>query len=617
MNRKPFRKAGLAGWVLLAAWLNAGLPLAQAQSYAPAQRSYPGMSVRQTVSTGLVTTHLDASLSNRVKVAWLSDPLTFSLNLDLKSTPTGLRVVGYVPNASIKQRALVICQQITGEPVEDGLRVLPSLSPRQVITVRAKDLEQYVLRYLANEFPEAMESVSVAANRQGQVTVSGIVNSHDDELEICQTLRKIPYCRNVVSQIQVNSTTVTMNRTPRPQPVAGYTTTTVHESIPTAQGGYTPRSTITEYRPNSQSTQMDRVPTTRPDLPESPEEIPGVLPKKTEPVESTLPIPQIPEPTNPESKLPGLNELPEPTGTSQPTPPVKAIPDPAPPAVTSLHAAKKMQLPEIPAVNSDSKGDSELPAMIPEDPVVAPSSQQNTELPTLPSDVDSKEPLPPGTTDVELPIPPAPVSPKTTPSKLSKLDAEKDGSSKWEAVRIDTNGKTADSKGKTPEPEWTKIEVAQPMPPELAKREGEIKTDASVKLTSHEEKKSTAKNAVAYESVAVVSWLPAKQSNTTPAPSTVTKVQPTSNVVVPAQPVSQETPPEAIGSPANPRLVQLVAQACGNAATKVVVRMKGDGSLFVYLEVPSEAVGAQLFQNINAIPELGPLAVDFRAKVAR
>jgi hypothetical protein len=67
--------------------------------------------------------------------------------------------------------------------------------------------------------------------------------------------------------------------------------------------------------------------------------------------------------------------------------------------------------------------------------------------------------------------------------------------------------------------------------------------------------------------------------------------------------------------PAQPHVQYLVARACEGLGKNLVVYMKNDGKLFIAVDVATQEAGAVLFQRLNAIPELGPLAIEFKATV--
>src|SRR5262245_60413178 len=104
MKRKTRRLAKWASWGLFLGWGFSSFSGAQGQTWTP----YPnGPSGAQTPTYAVVTQTggmaLDEGLEVRVHLGWLADPSTFPLHLKLQSTGAGLKVVGAVPNAVVKQ----------------------------------------------------------------------------------------------------------------------------------------------------------------------------------------------------------------------------------------------------------------------------------------------------------------------------------------------------------------------------------------------------------------------------------------------------------------------------------------------------------------------------------
>src|SRR5262249_1671728 len=59
----------------------------------------------------------------KVEMAWLADPATYSLPLEVQAHGDGLRASGRVPDDASRQQALEVARQASCLPVADGLTV--------------------------------------------------------------------------------------------------------------------------------------------------------------------------------------------------------------------------------------------------------------------------------------------------------------------------------------------------------------------------------------------------------------------------------------------------------------------------------------------------------------
>src|SRR4051812_23317793 len=79
-------------------------------------------------------------VETQVKLAWLSDPLTFPYPLGATLTPQGLAVTGYVPNEAVRARVVAVAQEHAGAAVVDRLQLYPNLYLRLSRPAAAADL---------------------------------------------------------------------------------------------------------------------------------------------------------------------------------------------------------------------------------------------------------------------------------------------------------------------------------------------------------------------------------------------------------------------------------------------------------------------------------------------
>jgi hypothetical protein len=148
------------------------------------------------------------TVETQVKLAWLSDPVTFPYALGAEMTPKGLAVSGFVPSAAVHSRVVQLAQQTCGAAVIDRLQIHPNLYLRLPGFTPAADLKARARELLTQEFPEQAAHVQVSADGRGRVRVAGAIGSAADQLAISQCLRRLDGCACVSNELQLPASAV-------------------------------------------------------------------------------------------------------------------------------------------------------------------------------------------------------------------------------------------------------------------------------------------------------------------------------------------------------------------------------------------------------------------------
>lgn len=109
--------------------------------------------------------------------------------------------------------------------------------------------------------------------------------------------------------------------------------------------------------------------------------------------------------------------------------------------------------------------------------------------------------------------------------------------------------------------------------------------------------------------------LPASATASTAAPLPAATQTPVSSAPPVAQPAAAAQLAAPAGRPAPPSLQHAVASAAQGLGNNLIVYLKNDGKLFISVDVLTQEAAAVLFQRLNTVPELGPLAIEFKARV--
>lgn len=155
----------------------------------------------QPVTTPVLDSHTKLE-EMKVELALCSDPATFACNLTAKLDGQSMLVRGFVPNESVREKAIQIARTGTHLAVADGLKIHRSLVMRGA-GVPTDTLQEGARELLTEGFPEAAQGIEVKATIIGQITLSGSARSFEEKLAVSQRLRRLNGCTAVVNQLKV------------------------------------------------------------------------------------------------------------------------------------------------------------------------------------------------------------------------------------------------------------------------------------------------------------------------------------------------------------------------------------------------------------------------------
>ncbi len=194
-------------WGLVIGLTLAGLSTASGQVFRinPKKNTPPASKTQEKIVyvTKELESPLDPTLERRLKIAWLTNPVTFPLNLGLKQKGGKVFVTGFVPNNPVKQQVLKIASKESGLPIQDGMRILPGMPVRIPLSGSKDVLKQEAINHLEEAVPGCGEYVKVHATASGKISLSGIVPSKEEELDLCLAIHKLKQCTCLVNRLQV------------------------------------------------------------------------------------------------------------------------------------------------------------------------------------------------------------------------------------------------------------------------------------------------------------------------------------------------------------------------------------------------------------------------------
>ncbi len=139
---------------------------------------------------------------SQVELAWLAEPMLFSLNLGAQLKDNTLIVRGYVPTAAVHDQALKVAREQTTFRVLDDLKIYPQLATRGS-SDKPETIQHYARQLLVEQFPEHGKNMEVKCDPRGRVTVTGPIGSYEEKLLVSRKLRQVEGCNCVVNQLLV------------------------------------------------------------------------------------------------------------------------------------------------------------------------------------------------------------------------------------------------------------------------------------------------------------------------------------------------------------------------------------------------------------------------------
>src|SRR5579871_523569 len=141
----------------------------------------------------------------KVDLALLADTATFPYYIGACSDDGELELRGLVPNETIKQRALDLAGRSTYLKVRDGLKISDAVSPPAV--VRAPQvLQQEAAELLVKHFGEARRKIGLQARPNGQLMITGPIDSMETKLAVSRLFRQLPGCYGILNELIVEET---------------------------------------------------------------------------------------------------------------------------------------------------------------------------------------------------------------------------------------------------------------------------------------------------------------------------------------------------------------------------------------------------------------------------
>ena len=110
---------------------------------------------------------------SQVELAWLAEPMLFSLNLAAQLKDNTLAVRGYVPTAAVRDHALKVAREQTTFRVVDELKIYPAAGNAQARPTNPRRSSIIARQILVQQFPERGKDIEVKCDPQGRVTVAG------------------------------------------------------------------------------------------------------------------------------------------------------------------------------------------------------------------------------------------------------------------------------------------------------------------------------------------------------------------------------------------------------------------------------------------------------------
>jgi hypothetical protein len=167
----------------------------------------------------------------QVALAWLSDPITFPYPLTACPSGDGLEVSGEVPGPAVRQLALQMARAHATLPVTDRLTINPGLESHggggdaAVLRDRASAL-------LAAAFPSQAPQITVQAQADGRLTVTGAVATPDERLAVSRVMRRLAGCTCVANELEVRPAVDAGRHEARGPAAPGVTQAVLHAAEP-------------------------------------------------------------------------------------------------------------------------------------------------------------------------------------------------------------------------------------------------------------------------------------------------------------------------------------------------------------------------------------------------
>jgi osmotically-inducible protein OsmY len=140
----------------------------------------------------------------QIQLEMLANPSTASSSVIVDSPLPGvIDLRGTVPDQRIKDVIVQTADRVSGLRVRQTLRIVPTAPIKNADAEARQNLVPSCKETLVALFPNSGPNVTVSANRDGVVTLTGVAPSYEACLLICQTAKSQPGCSAVVCKLQV------------------------------------------------------------------------------------------------------------------------------------------------------------------------------------------------------------------------------------------------------------------------------------------------------------------------------------------------------------------------------------------------------------------------------
>jgi osmotically-inducible protein OsmY len=140
----------------------------------------------------------------QIQLDMLANPSTAAVPIIVDSPLPGvIDLRGTAPDQRIRDHVVQSAQRISGLRVRQTLRITPTPPLKAPDAESRANLVPACKETLNALFPEVGPNVTVSANRDGVVSLSGVAPSYESCLLICQTAKSQPGCTAVVCKLQV------------------------------------------------------------------------------------------------------------------------------------------------------------------------------------------------------------------------------------------------------------------------------------------------------------------------------------------------------------------------------------------------------------------------------
>jgi osmotically-inducible protein OsmY len=144
--------------------------------------------------TSLLPGESDARLIEiLVELAWLGDPVTFPFYIEARVEGPVLHVRGNVPSKAVHDYAIKLTHMNTSLPVVDDIKENPNLKV-PVTRMSTEQLQNVVRSALRESLPRQAKNLQMRCTADGQVAISGNVDTFEQKLQISQALRRLHGC---------------------------------------------------------------------------------------------------------------------------------------------------------------------------------------------------------------------------------------------------------------------------------------------------------------------------------------------------------------------------------------------------------------------------------------